>query len=154
MLKENMSYKYFKEAILRISEQSAMTSKKINKGWFHHSKCTLNPALATRNAIIRSIRSDQHPPSQETILNLKTLQQEVEKIIEIAKSGWSRHLAETIHNMSFNPKGAWENIQILCKGEKYHHTSPKLIQIRLPWETLLKRKKRMPKCLQNTLEKF
>ena len=29
-----------------------------------------------------------------------------DKIIEIAKARWSRHLAETIHKMSFNPKGA------------------------------------------------
>ena len=41
-----------------------------------------------------------------------------------------------IHKMSFNPKGAWENIQILCKGEKAHHTSSKLIQIRHPWGDL------------------
>ena len=52
--------------------------------------------------------------------------------MKFAKSRWPRHLAETIHNMSFNPKGAWENIQTLCKGEKAHHTSPKIIQMRLP----------------------
>ena len=34
--------------------------------------------------------------------------------------------------MSFNPKGAWENICILYKREKAHHTSPKLFQMRLP----------------------
>ena len=133
-----MSYKHFNEAILSSSEQSAMTSKQSNKGWFHHSKCTLTPALSARNEIIQSIRSDQHSPSQETILNLKTLQQEVDEIIEIAKARWSRHLAETIHNMSFNPKGAWENIRILCKGEKDYHISPKLIQMGIPSGDLAK----------------
>ena len=34
--------------------------------------------------------------------------------------------------MLFNTKGAWENICILCKGEKAHHTYPKLFQRRLP----------------------
>ena len=93
-----------------------MTNRKSNKGWFHNSKSTLTPELAAINAIHHSIRAGQHPPSQETLLNLKTLQQELDKIIEISKARWSIHLAETIHNMSFNPKGAWENIRILCKG--------------------------------------
>ena len=132
MLKKNMSYKLFNEAILNSAQQLAMKNSQSNKGWFHHSKSTLNPALLARNAILHSIRADQHPPSQETLLNLKTLQQEVDKIIEIAKSRWSRHLAETIHKMSFNPKGVWENIHSLCKGEKSHHTSPKIFQMRLP----------------------
>ena len=35
-------------------------------------------------------------------------------------------------NMSFNPKGVWENIRILCKGEKSHHTSHKIFQMSLP----------------------
>ena len=132
MLKNNMSYKLCNEAILSSAQQSAMADNQSNNGWFHHSKSTLTPALAAINAILHIIRAYQHPPSQETILNLKTLQQEVDEIIEIAKSRWLKHLAETIHNMLFKPKGAWENIRILCKGEKAHHTSPKLFQMRLP----------------------
>ena len=34
--------------------------------------------------------------------------------------------------MLFNPKGAQENMQILCKGEKANHTYQKLIQMRIP----------------------
>ena len=34
--------------------------------------------------------------------------------------------------MSFNPKGAWENIRLFFKGKKAHHTSLKIIQMRLP----------------------
>ena len=86
MLKKNMSYKLFNEAILSSAQQSEMTNKQSNKGWFLHSKSTLTKALAARNAILHSIRADQHPPSQETILNLKTLQQEVDEIIEIRES--------------------------------------------------------------------
>ena len=63
MLKKNMSYKLFNESILNSAQQSAMKNKQRNKGWFHHSKSTLTPALATRNAILHSIRADQHPPS-------------------------------------------------------------------------------------------
>ena len=86
MLKKNMSYKLFNEAILNSAQQLAMKNSQSNKGWFHHSKNTLNPALLARNAILHRIRADKHPPSQERILNLKTLQQEVDKIIEIPKA--------------------------------------------------------------------
>ena len=107
------NYTLFNEAILNSAQQSAMINRQCNKGWFHHSKRILTPVLAARNAILHRIRADQHPPSQETLTKLKTLQQEVDIIIEIAKSIWSRHLAETINKVSFNPKGVWENIRIL-----------------------------------------
>ena len=64
MLKKNMSYKIFNEAILNSAQKSAMTNRQSNQGWFHYSKSTLAPALAARNAILHSIRADQHPPSQ------------------------------------------------------------------------------------------
>ena len=85
-IKKNMSYTLFNEAIINSAQQSAIINRQCNKGWFHHSKSILTPALAARNAILRSIRSDQHPPSKETLMNLKTLQQEVDEIIEIYQS--------------------------------------------------------------------
>ena len=86
MLKKNMSYKFFNKAILNSAQNSAMTNRQSNKGWFHHSKSTITPSLAARNAILHSIGYDQHTPPQETILNLNTLQQEVDEIIEIRES--------------------------------------------------------------------
>ena len=50
-------------------------------------------------------------------------------MIEMAKTHWSRNLVEAIHNMSFQPKEAWENIKLLCKGDKSHHSSPQSIQM-------------------------
>ena len=52
-------------------------------------------------------------------------------MIEMVKTRWSRHLVKAIHNMSFQPKEAWANIKLLCKGEKSRHSSPQTIQIRM-----------------------
>ena len=41
-------------------------------------------------------------------------------------------MAEEIHNMHFKPKEAWVSIGRLTGGESSHHTSPKVIQTRLP----------------------
>ena len=49
----------------------------------------------------------------------------------MSKTRWSRHLVEVIHNMSFQPKEAWENIRLLSKGGNSHHSSPHTIQMRL-----------------------
>ena len=48
------------------------------------------------------------------------------------KTCWSRHLAEVIHNISFQPKEYWANICILIKGENIHHSSPRTVHMRLP----------------------
>ena len=48
------------------------------------------------------------------------------------KTRWSCHLAEEIHNMPFDPKEAWVSIGRLTGVESSHHTSPKVIQMRLP----------------------
>ena len=34
--------------------------------------------------------------------------------------------------MPFNPKEAWVSIRILTGGESIHHTSPKVIHMRIP----------------------
>ena len=50
----------------------------------------------------------------------------------MAKTRWSRHLVEVIHNMNFRPKEAWKNIRLLSKGERSHHSTPSTIQMRMP----------------------
>ena len=67
-----------------------------------------------------------------TLRHLNTLQQKVDKAGSVAKTRWSCHLAEEIHNMPFNPKEAWVGIRRLTGGNSSHHTSTKLIQMRLP----------------------
>ena len=50
----------------------------------------------------------------------------------MAKTRWSRHLAEVIHNMNFCPKEAWANIRFLSKGERSHHSAPSTIHMSMP----------------------
>ena len=77
------------------------------------------------------MRATKLAPLFQTLDKLKRVQWEVDKVIEMAKTRWWRHLVEAIHNMSFQPKEAWENIKLLCKGEKSHHSTPHSILIRV-----------------------
>ena len=131
-LRETFNYTKFNGAILRSGKETSMINNSENQGWLHFSRDTLTPTLEAQNSVLNSIRSDDNAPPPRTFCHLKTLQHKVDEAVDIAKKRWSCHLAEEIHNMPFNPKGDWLNIKRLMGGETSHHTSPKLIQMRLP----------------------
>ncbi len=39
----------------------------------------------------------------------------------MAKARWYSGICSNIHNMRFNPRLAWENINLLASGETAHH---------------------------------
>ena len=65
-------------------------------------------------------------------LQLSQAQTSVTDLIALAKALWSAHQAEKIHNMSFNPKAAWESVKIITGGTTSHHAKPTIMRMRLP----------------------
>ena len=55
--------------------------------------------------------------------------------------------------MPFNPKEAWESIGRLTGGESSHHTSPKVIQMRLPSGNLTENYKENVSVFANPFKK-
>ena len=103
-LKTTSNYTNFNDAILRSGEETSM--KKINEeqGWYHFIRATLTTTLEARNSVLHAIRDKNNTPSSRTLRHLKTLQPKVDEAVSAVKTRWSCHLAEEIHNMSFNPK--------------------------------------------------
>ena len=64
-------------------------------------------------------------------LHLQQEQTCVTDLIALAKASWSAHQAEVFHNMSFNPKAAWERVKILTGGTTSHHEKPTIMQMRM-----------------------
>ena len=91
----------------------------------------MTPTLPARNEVLYAMRATKLSPSFQTLDKLKRLKWEVDEVTAMAKTRWLRHLVEAIHNMSFQPKEAWANIKLLCKGYKSHHSSPQTIQMRM-----------------------
>ena len=131
-LRKANNYTEFNEAILASGEESAMILQSKCQGWYHHKRDTLSPVLDAQNEVLYHIRVHKPAPSRQTLDKLKKLQWEVDEVIAMAKTRWSRHLAEVIHNMNFRPKEAWANIRLLSKGERSHHSAPSTIQMRMP----------------------
>ena len=102
------------------------------QGWYHQSRETLAPTLESQNEVLHMIRYTKQPPSETTLSKVRRMQHKVDEAIEISKTRWSCHLAQTIHNMSFQPKEAWSNIILLSAGDKSHHSSTQTIHLRLP----------------------
>ena len=78
-----------------------------NQEWFHFSCDTLTPTLEARNSVLHSICAENDVPSPRTLCHLEALQNKVNEVVGLAKTIWSHHLTEEIHNITFNPKGAW-----------------------------------------------
>ena len=74
--------------------------------------------------------------TRKVILQLRQAQTSVTDLIYLEKASWSAHQAEKNHNMSFNPKAAWESAKILTGGTTSHHAKPTIMQMRLPIEKL------------------
>ena len=113
-------------------EETAIILQSKCQGWYHHSRDTLSPVLDARNEVLYHIRAHKLAPSRQTLDELKKLQWKVEEVIAMAKTCWSRHLVEVIHNMNFRPKEEWTNICLLSKGERSHHSAPSMIQMKMP----------------------
>ena len=113
-----------------------MVIKRKCQGWYHHSHDTLTPILESRSEVLHTIRFTKYPPSATMLSKFRRLQHKVDEDIEIAKTGWSRHRAQTIHNMTLQTKKAWANIILLSAGEKIHHSSTHYIHMRLPFVDL------------------
>ena len=103
---------------------------------------------------MHEIRSNKNTPSPRTLRHLKTLQHKVDEAVIAAKTRWYYHLAEEIHNMPFNPKEAWASIGRLTGGESSQHTSPKVIQMRLPSGNLAENDKENVSVFENNFKKI
>ena len=106
-LKKTCNYTEFNDASLRSGEETAMKKSSEDQGCYHFSRDTLTPTLEARNSVLHAIRADKNSPSPRTLRRLKTLQHKVDEAVSVAKTRWSCHLAEEIHNMPFNPEEAW-----------------------------------------------
>ena len=105
--REKHDYTGYNEAILSSAEETEMVVGSKYQGWYHHRRDTLTPILDTRNEVLYNIRAIKPAPSDQTLGELLRLQWDVDEVIAMAKTRWSRHLARVIHNISFQPKEAW-----------------------------------------------
>ena len=124
MTTDDMSYEDFHDHVIKAGELTAMVIQRNCEGWFQFSRDTLAPLIETRNQKLHALR--QLSNANEAITTplkdeLRQMNRHVSDAVSLAKSRWYAHLCEKIHDMSMNPKLAWEYIRILTGGESTHH---------------------------------
>ena len=104
-LQEPFSYTQYNDAILQSAEETAMMESDANHGWYHFSWDTITPTLEEQSTVLHSIWADPWNTTTSTLQRLEQFQHKVDEAVDLAKTRWSRHLAQKIQNMPFNPKG-------------------------------------------------
>ena len=134
-LSENITNKYtytdFNDAILQAAKV-AITTKLTNQGWFNHSKDHLLLAIELRDHLLTILRNMNEEDTRNVRLQLRQAHTCVTDLIALEKASWSAYQAKKNHNMSFNPKAAWESVKILTGGTTIHHANPTIMRMRLP----------------------
>ena len=104
-IQEPFSYTQYNDAILQSAEETAMMESDANHGWYHFSWDTITPTLEEQSTVLHSIWADPGNTTTSTLQRLEQFQHKVDEAVDLAKTRWSRHLAQKIQNMPFNPKG-------------------------------------------------
>ena len=77
------------------------------------SKNLLAPVMEERNRVLHQARQDSHMPIEIKKKICREAKKAVNDAVELAKSVWVSHLAQKIHDLSNNPKSAWEGVKEL-----------------------------------------
>ena len=139
---DNMPYEDFNAAVLQAGELTATIVRTRVEGWFQFSSDTLAPMIAERDQLLHQIRQE----SDETILlqlkqALTQKKRHIYDAVGIAKAKYYADLCTKIHDMSMNPKLAWEYIRILTGGEEAHHRKSKNMAMKMEDGSLAKNSK-------------
>ena len=138
MITPDMDYDVYNKAILKAGELTVTHTKRKCAGWFQLSRATLAPLLSTRNQLLHAIKHASHlPPSIQSTMraDLKHLNRHIAISVSSAKAKWYTQICSKIHNMSFNPRVAWEHIHLLAKGKTAHHQKRVHMEMRLLYGT-------------------
>jgi hypothetical protein len=119
-----MSYEDFNKSIIAAGTEAALRVISTCDNWFQFSVSDLAPIIAERNEVLDALRSTKSlPPSIVATMrdSLQCLSKHVKDKVLIAKAKWAAHLCSKIHDMSMNPRIAWEHICLLTGGTIVHH---------------------------------
>ena len=100
------------------------------------------------------LRNMNDEGTRKVRLQLSQAQTSVTNLISLEKASWSAHQSGKIHNMSFNPKAAWESEKILTGGTTRHHAKPTIMRMRLPTGKLATTDKEDTEVLGTHFEKL
>ena len=119
-----MTYDNFCEAVTCAGRKTAISIEPKCRGWYAASESILNPAIEEKNRLRHQLQDTSNLTDDEITklqLKLKQINKRNHDLVDLAKARWYSGICSNIHNMRFNPRLAWENINLLTGGETAHH---------------------------------
>jgi hypothetical protein len=120
----DMTYDTFCEAVTRAGRETAVSIESKCEGWYKASESILIPAIEEKNRLRHRLQDKSKLNDDEITdlqLKLKQINKRNHDLVDLAKARWYSGICSNIHNMRFNPRTAWENINLLAGGETAHH---------------------------------
>jgi hypothetical protein len=119
-----MRYVDFCQGVIRAGKETAVAIDQKCEGWYTASESILVPAIQEKNQLCHRLHGRIGVSADEMTnikAQLKFINKRNQDLVELAKACWYKGICEKIHEMSMNPRLAWENILILTGGETAHH---------------------------------
>ena len=85
------------------------------KGFFEKNQDILRPLLDAQSKVQHQVRHDTSLNPEEIKIMLRDARKNLSKGIILAKSMWCSKIAESIHDMDYNPKDAWKGVKAIEK---------------------------------------
>jgi hypothetical protein len=149
---KEMTYDAFCEAVTRAGHETAISLVSQCTGWYAASESILHPAIEEKNRLRHQLQ-DTHDLTDDEIADLKSQLKQINKrnhdLIALAKARWYSGICSNIHKMHFNPRLAWENINLLIGGETSHHKTNVNMAMKLNNGDLASNAKEKHVCLQH-----
>jgi hypothetical protein len=130
-----MLYKDFHEEIKKAGADTALLAKSTCDDWFLFNQEYIAPPIDEHNQLLHALRSTATLPLsiadavQDALTHLnKTIK---DKVL-IAKARWAAQLCSKIHDMTMNPRLAWEYIHLLTGSATVHHKKSVPMAMKMP----------------------
>ena len=121
-----MDYGTFCEAVVRAGRETAVSIECKCKGWYKARESIFIPAIKEKNQTRYRLHDKSNLTNDKRAnlqLKLKQINKRNHDLVDLAKAHWYSGICSNIHNMRFNPRLAWENINLLL-AEKPLITKP------------------------------
>ena len=125
----DMSYESFSSLLMSSAKKVGSSNKTPSSGWYNFSIDLLKPYYDKRTEVLNYTRQANISTEEAKKLCIESRKNLKDAII-IAKSRWTKVLADRIHQMSCSPRDSWKAVNTLKNWIHGHHISPEIMRFR------------------------
>ena len=123
---KNIDYSTFSKIVMSLAREFASKKKQDFSGWYSFSKNLIDLLMVNRAKLLDLVKETTR--LHQAKIMCKDAKSNLKNDISIAKSNWTSHLAERIHEMSRNSTYSLKAVNTLKKLIQGHHKTPDIMR--------------------------